>query len=40
MLHIVHLIERRAGRRLPRMVALLVLASVALLATGIALALR
>lgn len=39
MLHVVHRIERRTGRRFSRPVPLLVLASALLLAAGIALAL-
>lgn len=37
MLHIVHLIERRFGARAPRIIALLVGASVLALAAGVAL---
>jgi hypothetical protein len=40
MLHIVHLIERRRGHRVPRFVPVLVLASAAALAMGIVLAMR
>lgn len=40
MLHIVHLVERRQGRRAPRFLLALVLASIATLAAGIGLAMR
>jgi len=40
MLHVVHLVERRCGRRAPRMVAILALLSSLALAVGLVLAAR